>query len=231
MAQSERSERITIQCLRNSGSIAAQVGHDRLDLIGAKCSPWRVHCWMYANAQPEAAQLLAEILIVLALQPWIRATALPLLLGVPATNKKSDPINFREQQGGYALYDSSFKLVYVGQAGANDKRRLFDRLKDHRKDALADRWSLFSWFGTRWVKDDGDLAAVAIGAHTTVGAVLNHIEAILISTAEPPYNRQGGKFGNGVQKYLQHRDVEELGLPTNDMILSLYQQNGMNNGK
>src|SRR5438067_6937456 len=60
-------------------------------------------------------------------------------------------VDFREQQGVYCLYDDSFKLVYVGQAGANDQQRLFDRLKQHCNDALADRWSKFSWFGIRWV--------------------------------------------------------------------------------
>ena len=41
----------------------------------------------------------------------------------------------------------NFRLVYLGQAGGADKYRLLDRLRNHRQDQLADRWSLFSWFG------------------------------------------------------------------------------------
>jgi hypothetical protein len=133
-------------------------------------------------------------------------------------------VDFREQQGVYALYDDNFRPVYIGQAGANDKRRLFDRLKDHRNDKLADRWTRFSWFGIRWVTAKNRLAAEAEGTHTTAGAVLDHIEAILISTIEPPHNRQGGRFGDNVTQYLQHRDEEELGPDQDKMIRELWKQ-------
>src|ERR1700759_937602 len=103
-------------------------------------------------------------------------------------------VDFHDQQGVYCLYDDNFSLIYIGQAGANDQQRIFGRLKQHRNDALADRWTKFSWFGIRWVtRTTNELAAEAQGAHTTAGEVLNHIEAILISAAEPPYNRQGGR--------------------------------------
>ena len=36
------------------------------------------------------------------------------------------------------------------------------------------------------------------------GDILNHIEAILISAAEPPHNRQGGRFGEAVEQSLQY---------------------------
>jgi len=63
------------------------------------------------------------------------------LCGILASNATGRPVDFRYQQGVYTLYDDNFRMVYAGQAGANDKQRLFDRLKQHRADALADRWS------------------------------------------------------------------------------------------
>lgn len=122
---------------------------------------------------------------------WGRGRNAGHLKGVRSTSITSEPINFRKQQGVYLLYDDSFELVYVGQAGANDKNRLFDRLKQHTKDPLSDRWSKFSWFGVRTVNQDGALHAEAAAAHPSLRDVLNHIEAILIAAAEPRHNRQG----------------------------------------
>jgi hypothetical protein len=116
----------------------------------------------------------------------------------------------------------------VGQAGANDNQRLLDRLRTHRRDALADRWMRFSWFGVNWVKDAGDLSADAASANASIPDVLNHIEAILISAAEPAHNRQGGRFGESEQ-YLQFRD-KELGPTVDDMIRELWEQRNSNMG-
>ncbi|QDI79793.1 GIY-YIG nuclease family protein [Methylorubrum populi] len=145
------------------------------------------------------------------------------LLGRPAKNKTGNPVDFREQQGVYVLYDENYKMVYVGQAGANDKQRLWDRLNQHTSDHIAERWTKFSWFGLRGVKANGDLAAEAAGAHTTNASVLNHIEAILIAAAEPPHNRQGGRFGEDVVQYLQHRDEDALGPDVGAMILDIWE--------
>ncbi|MBX9647029.1 MAG: GIY-YIG nuclease family protein [Xanthobacteraceae bacterium] len=131
-------------------------------------------------------------------------------------------VDFRNQQGVYCLYDDNFKMIYVGQAGANDKQRLFDRLKQHCNDSLADRWTRFSWFGIRWVTKANLLAAEAQNTNTTAGAVLNHIEAILISAAEPPNNLQSGRFGEDVIQYLQWRDAEQLGPTVEDMIKDIW---------
>lgn len=118
-------------------------------------------------------------------------------------------VEFRYQKGVYVLYDSNYRIVYVGQAGRKNQC-LFDRLKQHRKDALAERWSMFSWFGTRPVVEvDDDKYALGDQQLTTdIPSVLNHIEAILIASCEPPLNRQGGRFGNAEQ-YLQRRYEEE----------------------
>lgn len=106
------------------------------------------------------------------------------LTGYPARSAFTT-VDFRYQQGVYCLYDESFHLVYVGQAGASDNNRLFDRLKQHCSDALADRWSKFSWFGIRWVTKTNQLAQEVQGTNSTPAAVLNHVEAILIAAAEP----------------------------------------------
>lgn len=132
------------------------------------------------------------------------------LKGVRIGAKKEKPVNFRDQQGVYCLYDENFNLVYVGQAGGKNDQRLFQRLKQHREDAVSDRWSRFSWFGIRRVLKGGNLSAEISAAHPPISDVLNHIEAILIAAAEPVRNRQGGKFGESVKQYLQYRDEKNL---------------------
>jgi hypothetical protein len=152
---------------------------------------------------------------------WGRPKSEGKLLGVYAKKVTSDAVDFRYQQGVYALYDDAFRMVYVGQAGANDNQRLFDRLKQHRVDQLSERWSRFSWFGVRSVNANGELRSEAMAKHSDLGDVLNHIEAILIASAEPPHNRQGGRFGEDVEQYLQHRD-ERLGPDISEMIEDLW---------
>lgn len=146
------------------------------------------------------------------------------LKGIKADNAKSKAVDFRGQQGIYILYDDNFKILYIGQAGANDHQDLFTRLRQHRRDALADRWTKFSWYGIRWVTKKGSLSAPADGAHSTKGDVLNHIEAILISAAEPSLNRQGGRWGENVEQYRQYRDKESLGPELNGMIADIYKR-------
>lgn len=150
---------------------------------------------------------------------WGRGNNAGRLLGVLTTNTTADPIDFREQSGVYVLY-AEYVMVYVGQAG-NGNQKLFDRLKQHKRDALAGRWNQFSWFGTRRVKADGDLFSEVEGAHSTTEEVLNHIEAILIHVSEPKHNRQGGRFGKKVGQYLQTRD-ELLGPTAEEMIHELW---------
>lgn len=130
------------------------------------------------------------------------------LKGIRVGAKRSDPIDFRDQQGVYCLYDDGFRLIYVGQAGGKNGQRLFDRLKQHRDDHISDRWTKFSWFGVRQVLQSGSLKAEKDAAHPTIGDVLNHIEAILIAAAEPVHNRQSGRFGTAVEHYRQFSEVE-----------------------
>lgn len=124
------------------------------------------------------------------------------LCGIPARQKRSAEVDFRNQQGVYVLYDDNFKIIYVGQAGAGSQR-LFNRLKQHKRDHLAQRWSRFSWFGILPVHD-GELDEDSELIAPSVGSILDHIEAILLAAAEPPLNLQRGRFGNDVQQYIQH---------------------------
>jgi hypothetical protein len=78
----------------------------------------------------------------------------------------------------------------------------------------------------RRVLQSGELAAETDSAHPEIGDVLNHIEAILIAAAEPIHNRQGGRFGESVEQYLQYRDVENIGPDTVEMIRDLWKAQG-----
>ena len=130
------------------------------------------------------------------------------LMGKPASKRRADPVNFRYQRGVYALYDDRFKIVYVGQAGRSENDRLFSRLKRHKSDHLAQRWTRFSWFGLLPVKnrDVDDSFEPRLPATQDV---LDHIEAILLATTEPPLNLQRGRFGKKVLQYIQWADSAE----------------------
>lgn len=144
------------------------------------------------------------------------------LTGKGSRAAEADVVDFRDQQGVYVLYDESFQLVYVGQAGSGVEQRLFARLKQHRSDQLSERWSRFSWYGINPVNKGGTLRVEKSAAHVEIGDVLNHLEAILITAAEPRHNRQGGRFGDAVQQYFQYRDPEALGPSREDMLKSIH---------
>ena len=76
------------------------------------------------------------------------------LIGISAAKKKVK-VDFRNQIGVYALYDKNEHIVYIGQAGKG-KRNLFDRLKDHQRDRLWNRWKYFSWVGFYPVSEKTD---------------------------------------------------------------------------
>lgn len=155
---------------------------------------------------------------------WGRGRKAGHLKGFLASARTAEPIDFRDQQGIYVLYDDGFRIVYVGQAGSGGKSRLFNRLKRHTKDLLSDRWARFSWFGVRGVRQNGKLRAENIAAHPQLNEVLDHIEAVLIAAAEPPHNRQGGRFGDNVDQYLQYRDEENLGPRMTEMIREMWKK-------
>lgn len=120
-------------------------------------------------------------------------------------SQRSKPVDFCDQQGVYVLYDGNFRIVYIGQT---KNEGLLKRLNQHTKSDLAERWERFSWFGLKWVlknpTDESDLSILPGGAgHPTTVTVLNHLEAVLLATVEPPHNRQGARFGKKVKRYLQ----------------------------
>ena len=159
---------------------------------------------------------------------WGKPNSEGHLKGISAKKLTTTPVDFRHQQGVYVLYDDTFRLVYIGQAGGKENQKLFVRLRQHTHDALASRWSRFSWFGVRWVKKDGTLAAETSAVHADMTAVLDHMEAVLIAAAEPPHNRQGGRFGSSVEQYLQFRDVDALGPTPEEMIAALWRAQSSN---
>jgi len=141
------------------------------------------------------------------------------LLGRQRDKSSSQPVDFREQIGIYVLY-ADYKLVYVGQAGVGNAK-LFERLRYHRNVDLQGRWNQFSWFGLRRVLKKGNLAAEATTVYPPIPSVLNHIEAVLIHTAEPALNRQGGRFGRESMQYVQYRDVDLVGLTQDERLTKL----------
>lgn len=74
------------------------------------------------------------------------------------------------------------------------------------------------------VRKNGKLAVGAAQLFIKSDDILNHIEAILISAAEPPHNRQGGRFGDDVEQYLQYRDDNALGPDTDSMVKELWKK-------
>ena len=142
------------------------------------------------------------------------------LLGLPTHNLTAGPVDFREQIGIYVLY-ADFEIVYVGQTGTGSQR-LWARLRAHRRDDLAGRWNKFSWFGMRVVRSDCQLGVEGKRWRAGLAEVLNQMEAIIIHTAEPPLNRQGGRFGDEVEWYVQHRD-KRLGPTQEEMVKDIWQ--------
>ncbi len=133
---------------------------------------------------------------------WGRQRNPGRLLGILETERRGDETDFWDQRGIYVLH-ANYRLVYVGQTG---NQGLGPRLRQHLSDDLAGRWDAFSWFGIRYVKANGQLSAMPSLRNLTIRKILDHVEAIVIHSAEPPMNSQGGRFGDDVERYLQRRD-------------------------
>jgi len=113
------------------------------------------------------------------------------ILGARNRTSTSERVNFNSVAAIYALYSSSFELVYIGQTGRGDSR-LGKRLADHRTDHLSNRWARFSWFRIDESEEDIPYATI-----------LNHMEALAISIAEPRLNLQKGRWGDSVEQFFQ----------------------------
>ena len=92
-------------------------------------------------------------------------------------------------------------------------------------DRIADRWSRFSWFGTRYVKTtDNKLSTEKANINGDMELALDHMEAIVLAVAEPPHNRQGSRFGKDVHQFIQYRDENALDLSEKHMITELHRK-------
>ena len=131
--------------------------------------------------------------------------------GVLEGRRSGEIIDFRDQIGVYVLYDEGRRPIYVGQAGQGNAR-LFNRLRSHRRDGLANRWHYFSWFGLLGVNKSGWLSgwdAPTKRVSGTMRSTLNEIEGVLIAATEPAFNKQGARF-RGIARYRQtiHADAD-----------------------
>lgn len=79
-------------------------------------------------------------------------------------------------------------------------------------DDLAGRWDRFTWLGFRKVigGKTPKLSKSDSTFHISPAQLLDHLEAALIHSFEPPMNGQEGRFGKVVVRYKQERD-ERLG--------------------
>jgi hypothetical protein len=117
--------------------------------------------------------------------------------GAPTKNERSKAKNYRDLIGLYCLYGDG-ALLYVGEAGLDTKRNLFDRLKEHRKGAMAGRWDRFSWFCREKIEKQCDIKAA-----------LGQLEAIVIAIVNPGFNKQSGTFSGAIQVYqVPHEEAE-----------------------
>ena len=122
------------------------------------------------------------------------------LIGRKVHNKKR-VVDFAIQMGIYVLYDKFEQPVQIGQA-----QRIFKRLKDHRRDHLRNRWSLFSWFGFYKVGRKNELLvrdqAAELRRIIRHGESLNELYAVLIQVLDPRLSRQIARWIEA-EEYLQ----------------------------
>jgi len=117
------------------------------------------------------------------------------LFGDVTRNRETVRVNLSEQTGIYCLYDDNFSLLYAGKAGGG-RNNILRRLRDHIGDDLAERWSIFSWFGLRPVVEENGryLLGTVECAEWNESSLMASLEGVLILGAEPSLNRQGARF-------------------------------------
>ncbi len=117
--------------------------------------------------------------------------------GAPTREERDNAEDFRDFVGVYCLYGDG-NLLYIGEAGLTSQRSLFDRLKEHRKGPMADRWDKFSWFGRQ-----------NSGGDTTVKSAFAQLEAVTIAIINPGFNKQSGTFDSAQQVFqIPHLEAE-----------------------
>lgn len=129
------------------------------------------------------------------------------LLGKRLDAKKSDAteVDFATQVGLYLLHKGD-QTVYVGrvQRAKNEKRGLYDRLREHTKDKLKDDWDEFSWFGFNAVGKDGKVSPKhyipsLIGNEDNLLQIITTIEAVIINGTRPRGNNRRGDLTRNLQ--------------------------------
>ena len=116
--------------------------------------------------------------------------------------EEAEVVDFSYQTGVYVLYQWP-RVNYVGRTNSN----LYQRLNEHASDDSKGPWDKFSWFGLRAVGEDGVLSDPE--AKPDFQRTVAMMEALLISSLEPPFNRRAGD-GMGA-KYFQvpSSEIEE----------------------
>ncbi len=107
-----------------------------------------------------------------------------------SSTDEADSANLSFSSGIYVLYDENDKLVYVGKA---EDGGLANRLNEHTRDHLADRWTKFSWFAVlkKLKRKDRELSSKR--AEVNGKELVSFLEGFAIILAEPILN---GKRNN-----------------------------------
>lgn len=95
-------------------------------------------------------------------------------------------IDFSKQKGLYLLHDDR-EIIYVGKT-VGPTAGLGERLHEHTKYGLHNRWNRFSWFGFLPVLGNGQLGETP----SMLDAAVSVVESILIEAIEPRRNKQAG---------------------------------------
>lgn len=122
--------------------------------------------------------------------------------GAPTKAERENAKCYREWVGLYCLYGGG-ELIYVGEAGLGTRSTIFERLVQHRKGGMADRWDGFSWFGRENIE----------GECKTLTA-LQQLEAISIAMINPGFNRQNGTFSGATQVFQVPHEKSEGDIET-----------------
>ena len=122
---------------------------------------------------------------------------------------KPMPVDFSKQKGVYLLHDDR-EIIYVGRA-VGPTASLGERLHEHTKYRLHNRWNRFSWFGFLPVLEQGDLGKPP----PMLEAVVSVVESILIEAIEPRRNQQAGPgFDNMEYRQLPTPEFRALNAAT-----------------
>lgn len=136
------------------------------------------------------------------------------LIGYPE-DKKGHYVNFAYQAGIYALYNSNFDCVYIGQAGGGDNTGLFHRLKDHLNDHLFCMWERFSWYGFYSTKtviantDDAYNNEFETKITVDINELIDIFETVCINMILPRHNKKDGNNIASIEWYYQPAEYEE----------------------